>query len=67
MPMRLPKLLQPLRKLQIILHLALCQSIDGDGLVDPVFFEGGLEDFVVVEVFVFLAGVEFDAGHGEVA
>lgn len=67
MPMRIPKLLEPLRKLQIILHLAFRQLVHGDGLVNTVFLECGLEDFVVVQVFVFLACTELDTGHREVA
>ena len=61
-----PVFLRPLKELEVILHFALDQVLDGDGPVDVVFAEVVGEDLEVLEVGVFGVGVELDARHGDV-
>lgn len=64
---RIPKLLHPLQKLEVVLHLAFGQSLDRDGSIDFLGLENVLHDFVVGEELVVVFGVHLDSGHGDVA
>lgn len=43
------------------MHATFDETVDGDGFVDVVVYEGLLEDFEVLDVFVFIFRVEL---HG---
>ena len=58
-----PEALCPLQELEIVLHLALDEHLDGDGAVDRVLAEYIAEDLKIVQVGVVGGCVELDAGH----
>lgn len=61
-----PVSLGPLQKLQVVLHLAFDQLLNGDRVVDVVLAEGVAKDFEVLEIGIFGVHVELDAAHGHV-
>ena len=48
----------PLEEFEVILHATFNETVDGDGFVHVVVCEGLLEDFEVLDVFVFIFRVE---------
>lgn len=58
--MSIPVLLQPLQKLHVVLELALDKTVDGNVVGHTVGIECVLQEFVVVDVFVLVAGGKVD-------
>lgn len=58
-----PEALCPLQELEVVLHLALDEHLDGDGAVDLVLAEYIAEDLEIIQVGVIGSCVELDAGH----
>jgi hypothetical protein len=57
--------LEPLAELEIILVLCLSELPNLDVTLDAVLVEGVLEEFVVIDKFVFVFGVPLDLTDGE--
>lgn len=47
-----------MEEFEVVLHATFDETVDGDGFVDVVVYEGLLKDFEVLDVFVFIFRVE---------
>ena len=56
----IPVFFYPLEEFNVVLHATFDETVDGDGFVDVVVYEGLLEDFEVLDVFVFIFRVELE-------
>ena len=54
----IPILFHPLEEFEVVLHTTFDETVDGNGFIDVVVYEGLLEDFKVLDVFVFIFRVE---------
>jgi hypothetical protein len=49
-----------LEEFNVVLHATFNETVDGDGFVDVVVYEALLEDFEVLDIFVFIFRVELE-------
>lgn len=63
---RVPKALGPLQELEIVLHLAFCETLNRYSPLDRMSSKRVLENLEVLYVGVFGVDVEFDSAHRHV-